>query len=129
MSLCTFPLCQNYREGNTNYCATHNHAIRKAEREALKPSKIKKTLQKFSEKMKVKLKTYRELRKEYLIGHPLCLAKLAGCTKKAVDVHHLSGRGSKLNVEETFLAVCRNCHDVLHNKLSATERRNKKLML
>lgn len=122
-------LCNHYCEGSTLYCGSHNTYLRKIEKELSKPKKQVKRIAKFSEKMKGKLKAYRELNKEYLASHPYCLANLPGCTKKATQVHHLGGRGSKLNAVDTFMALCDPCHKTIHNKLSATERRNKKLML
>jgi len=111
-------------------CASCNHARRKAEKDEIRNAgKKRKVIAEVSEKMKGKLKTYKELRKEYLAKNPFCKARLQDCTGHAKHVHHLSGRGSKLNAEETFMAVCFNCHRILHDKLSATERREKGLMI
>ena len=111
-------------------CASCSHARRKAEKDELKKvGKRRKPIVKVSEKMKGKLKTYRELRKEYLSKHQYCFANLPGCSKKATQCHHLGGRGTKLNASDTFMAVCFNCHRILHDKLSATERREKGLMI
>ena len=33
---------------------------------------------------------------------------------RAVDVHHVSGRGSKTNDVSTWLPVCRDCHGKIH---------------
>lgn len=128
---CKFPFCDKPVENrDTMMCATHSWGLRKGERDEAKYREKKfKAIKKVSEKMKIKLKTYRELRKEYLEKHPYCFANLPGCTKKAVDVHHLGRRGSNLNAEETFMAVCRSCHDYLHSRMSAVERRNKNLMI
>lgn len=123
---CPFPV----ENKDTGLCARHGAEMRKAERDEIKNAgKKRKQIAKFSEKMKGQLKTYKELRKEYLEKHKYCFANLEGCTKKATQVHHLSSRGSKLNQEETFMAVCFNCHSRLHSKLSATERRDRGLMI
>lgn len=129
--ICSFLNCPYPVENkDTGLCARHGAEMRKAERDELKNAgKKRKQIAKFSEKMKGQLKTYKELRKEYLEKHPHCFANLPGCRKRSVDVHHLGGRGSKLNKEETWIAVCRPCHDVITNKLSATERRDRGLMI
>lgn len=131
MTYCRFPFCQKPVENrDTMMCAAHSWGLRKGERDEAKYREKKfKAIKKVSEKMKIKLKTYKELRKEYLLTHPYCFANLEGCTKKATQVHHLGGRGTKLNAVETFMACCFNCHSRLHSKLSATERREKGLMI
>lgn len=108
-------------------CASCNAQVRKEARMAAKPKRVYR-IPKISAKVIVETKTYKQLRKEYLAKHPFCRAKLQGCTTKATQVHHISGRGSKLNREETFMAVCFSCHKLLHDKLSATERREKGLL-
>ena len=111
-------------------CASCSHARRKSDRDELKNAGEKrKTIAKVSEKMKGKLKTYKQLRQEYLSTHPYCFANLPGCTKTATTVHHLGGRGTKLNAVDTFIALCMSCHRTTHDKLSAAERRNKRLLL
>ena len=119
-----FEDCSNYTEGTTNYCATHGAYLRKLAKDITKPKKVH-TLAKESKKMKEEHKTYSQLRKEHLLKHPECRVKLVGCTGKATQVHHISGRGKKLNREDTFMSCCHNCHFLLHNKLSAPERRQK----
>jgi len=131
MKICKFSECEAYTMNEqVDFCASHLHAIRKSDRDELKNAgKKRKTIAKVSEKMKGKLKTYKQLRKEYLSTHPYCFANLPGCTKIATQCHHLGGRGTKLNAADTFMAVCFNCHRILHDKLSATERREKGLMI
>ena len=36
------------------------------------------------------------------------------CGKKAVDIHHIHGRGKGKDVIENLMAVCRECHDKCH---------------
>lgn len=108
-------------------CASCRSQIRKEARMAAKPRKVYR-IPKMSAKAIVETKTYKQLRKEYLAKHQYCRAALDGCTKQAVEIHHLSKRGSKLNAEDTFMAVCRNCHHLIETKLSARERREKGLL-
>jgi len=44
------------------------------------------------------------------------------CHKKAVDVHHLDGRGKDKDVITNLMALCRDCHRKAHEgKLSKSE--------
>lgn len=54
---------------------------------------------------------YSQLRKIYLTKHPMCEAALPKCTQQATDIHHKKGRGKYLLVVNTWMAVCRTCHD------------------
>jgi hypothetical protein len=36
------------------------------------------------------------------------------CGKKAVDIHHIHGRGKGKNVIGNLIALCRRCHDTAH---------------
>lgn len=38
-----------------------------------------------------------------------------GCTRPAVDIHHIYGRGEGKDVISNLMAVCRKCHDKMHN--------------
>lgn len=142
MPFCTFELCENYTMNpNVPYCATHAHLLRKQEKqanEALSMAKVKRSvpkgrkiapIKKVSEKRAKGLKTYKVLRDAFLSTHYYCQAKLEGCTYRAVDVHHGGGReNEKLNDVSKFIAVCRNCHKICHDKLSAKERRDRGLL-
>ena len=65
-------------------------------------------------------RAYTPLKKKFLIANPTCQANLDGCTIKSTDLHHIGGRkGKDLLKVEDFAALCRNCHDLIHNKLSA----------
>ena len=37
------------------------------------------------------------------------------CHVKAVDIHHLEGRGKGKDVIENLIALCRRCHTKAHN--------------
>lgn len=126
--ICSTPLCENYTEGSTLYCGSCNTANRKSAKAAIKVKK-KYFIPKQSEKMKGALKEYSVKRKEHLKKYPNCQAKLLECEKIAVDVHHVEGRtGDNLNKEESFMSVCRHCHTIIHDKLSAETRREKGLL-
>ena len=64
-----------------------------------------------SKKRSAQLKLYKGLREDYLKEHPMC----AVCdTKASQDVHHKAGRGPNMLEVDTWLAVCRQCHDDIH---------------
>ena len=64
-----------------------------------------------SDKRKVLNKEYYEARKEYFTTHPNCEV----CGAQATDIHHKSKRGKNLSSQQTFMAVCRNCHTRIHD--------------
>lgn len=75
-----------------------------------------------SDKRKVQLKEYSELRIEFLKAHPLCQAKLVGCNKIANQVHHANKRfGERLNDTKHWVALCPNCHCQIEDSMSAAE--------
>lgn len=57
---------------------------------------------------------YSIARISYLNAHPMCEAKVPGCTLKATDIHHKRGRIGSFYLDTTnFLAVCRSCHNTI----------------
>jgi hypothetical protein len=47
----------------------------------------------------------------------LCVVKVSGCMHNATDVHHTyagSNRDAFYLVQSTWRAVCRNCHNWIH---------------
>jgi len=38
------------------------------------------------------------------------------CSRKAVDIHHINGRGKDKDVIENLMALCRRCHDMAHEE-------------
>ena len=41
------------------------------------------------------------------------------CQRPAVDIHHIQGRGEGMDDIKNLMAVCRRCHDLVHDsKLS-----------
>jgi hypothetical protein len=126
-NICEFIGCEKYCEGNTKYCGTHNHQLRKQAREE---AKLKKTyvIPKVSKKMGKQLKTYSEKKKEHLEKHPDCQIKILGvCSnnRETNSIHHSAKRGANLTNEETFLTACIPCHNYIEFVMSAKERREK----
>ena len=80
------------------------------------PKKAKKPIKKVSEKRKNENKEYSALRQGYLLRNPLCEVRLKGCLGRAAEIHHDSGRGIRLNDVSTFVAICRNCHNIVEEK-------------
>jgi len=131
MKFCQHPDCEHTRlvpcEGETEFCATRNAAIRKAERQASKPVKTPKPLKrtpikKVSEKRAAELVEYKPLRNKFLQDRPNCEARLEVCTGRATDIHHKSVSALDFLNVETWLPVCRSCHIALEN-LPAEKRR------
>jgi hypothetical protein len=74
-------------------------------------------LRKVSKKRQKELREYSKLRKAHLSEHPTCEV----CKERqATDIHHIlaRGRGGGLNDTGNFLAVCRPCHTLIHEKPS-----------
>lgn len=129
MRLCFIIDCKNYVEGNTDYCATHNHQLRKDIRIANKPKKPIYRIPKTSEKRKEKLKEYTPLRKQYLLDHPECEIKLIGCQANSIEIHHCSTSDKDFLNVKTWKAVCRFCHNKIEFFESAAERRLKGFLI
>jgi len=80
-----------------------------------KPIELKRTpINKVSDKRAKELRTYAKLCSEFKKANPECQAKLEGCTWRTTDLHHMKGRENEmLNKVKYYLAVCRNCHDII----------------
>lgn len=115
LETCKYPL---FAKG---YCSFHQYL-----RTDKKPKEIqhRKSIKKVSDKYKEQLKIYSGLAKTFKLENPQCQANLLGCTRYTDDVHHKAKRGKNLNNVETFLAVCRTCHNTIHtmNSNEAKER-------
>ena len=72
--------------------------------------KQKSPLKGKSEKQSVLDTLYSKLRKEYLTKKPYCYAKLQGCSSIATDIHHTKGRGAYYLQADTWIGLCRSCH-------------------
>jgi hypothetical protein len=109
-------------------CYSHDKEEKREAKEKLKVKKVYK----ISAKSKKKAKEDREYNKgagDWFEANPKCKARLEGCTDKTDDRHHVSGRGANTNDRGTWLPVCRSCHQMIHNVMSAKERRDKHLLI
>lgn len=89
-------------------CASCNHALRKAERQASKVT-IVKPIKKVAPKRAVQNAEYAKLRREYLALYPVC--EVEDCHNPSLEIHHQRGReGDRLLDTNYFLAVCREHH-------------------
>jgi hypothetical protein len=71
-----------------------------------------------SSKRKKKDVEYLKLRERFLNENPVCQVSVTGCMHGASDVHHTyagSNREAFYLVQSTWLAVCRSCHNHIHN--------------
>ena len=75
------------------------------------PLRRKTPLKRISKTRQIALKIYSALRRKFLNELPFCEV----CAKeKSTDVHHRKGRGKYYLDVESWLSVCRNCHDRIH---------------
>ena len=83
-----------------------------------------KSISPVSTKRRGEMDEYSKKRLAFLALHPSCQAKLVSCTGTSTDVHHLySGKDREKYYLQigTWKAVCRNCHNYIHDHLSAEE--------
>tara|TARA_R110000751_G_scaffold95607_1_gene186811 strand:+ start:449 stop:712 length:264 start_codon:yes stop_codon:yes gene_type:complete len=64
-----------------------------------------------SKKMVKKDRDYSKLRTVFLTDRPNCMASIPGCALRASEIHHKKGRGEYHNDTNTWLSVCRSCHE------------------
>lgn len=89
-------------------CASCNHALRKAERNARKVT-IVKPIKKVAPKRAAQNAEYLKLRKDYLALYPIC--ECEECHNPSTEIHHSAGKeGDRLLDVTFFIAVCRRCH-------------------
>src|SRR5688572_30711186 len=99
---CAFPYCKSMSVTGP-YCIGHAKIAGHKE-----PAKDKIPIVKQGEKLKKETRTHTQIKKDFLKLHPVCECGRPECKKgKAVDIHHMRGRGMFLNVEEFFLPVSR----------------------
>ena len=63
-------------------------------------------------------RVYLKLRSEYLEHNPLCEARLSQCTGVSTEIHHThsgTDRNKYYLITPSWMGVCRNCHNVIHN--------------
>lgn len=86
--------------------------------------KQKTRIKPVSKKRQDENKEYTKLRLKFLMTNINCQAKLIGCTKTATDIHHTfwgSDRSKYFLDTSTWKSICRNCHSITHDKLTAEE--------
>lgn len=112
--VCRYEDCEAPREGSTDFCARHGHAMRKLAKD-LKRQKEKRfvPISKMSQKRAGEMADYLPLKEEWIKANPLCLVKMEGCTKFTTEPHHRSSSADDFLVVETWLACCRSCHTKL----------------
>lgn len=114
---CSFPFCSRPvpKEG---YCVAHA-----AKYGNVKPKSEPKPIPKVSQRKKKEEAEYLKLKKQMMKESDKCEAKLAGCTRVAVDLHHVAGRGKDKTVNRAnLLRVCRSCHIfITDNPLTAID--------
>ena len=64
------------------------------------------------QKVKQEQKKYPGLAQQFKIDNPVCQFK--GCAAPTVDVHHVAGRGIRLNWIKYWMANCRYHHTWIH---------------
>ena len=94
-----------------------------------------KPIRRVSKKRAKEMRSYAQKRKAFLDMHPICQVwlKESGATEtpsamcclllhgvgpRATEIHHREGRGRNYLNEETWLAVCRQNHERIHNNPS-----------
>lgn len=95
--------------GKEKYCQECWLSQAPEKRSQLATSKVKPNP--VSRKMHLKMSVYERKRVAFLALHQYCQANLPGCGMTATDVHHKAGRGENHNNMDTWLAVCRSCHN------------------
>lgn len=122
---CSYGDCQSPREGRTEFCARHGHAMRKLARD-LQIQKEKRVvpISKMSQKRAGEMAEYIATKEWWIPANPLCLLKMEGCTVHTTEPHHRSMSADDFLVVETWLPTCRSCHEKLE-ALPAEVRRNK----
>lgn len=99
-------------ENPCHYC---RRQAEKAKPKPLKRTPLKKKAYKIPKQSKKRAKQIRKYSpevKEWKEQNPYCKAKLSGCTTYTVDCHHMEGKENELlNKKESWLPVCRNCHN------------------
>jgi hypothetical protein len=110
---------KNDLSDETCYLCGGASTVRVKESKPLKRVPIKKV----SEKRKVDNKEYKVLREEFLKANPKCQMNLINCTGIATEVHHTAKRGGNYLNVSTFMAACRDCHEIAETVLSAKDRR------
>jgi len=108
MSLyCSIPECDNLPERNGK-CSTHNHAERKAGKDALKEPKKRARIKPRSTKRALQEKVYNDLVRVWKVGKKCAIR---GCSDDCHDAHHMAGKEGELLLNSKYwLPICRTHH-------------------
>lgn len=93
-------------------------------KEPIKFSSKPKQIKQKSDKKAALDTAYSKLRVIFLTRNPYCQARLQSCNNVATEVHHLYSGKNRVKYylnEAKWMSICRNCHDLIHNKLSSDE--------
>jgi len=96
---CKVEGCDNYCEGRTDQCASHNAILRKSERLAEKQFLKKSTqtgIKKVSDKLAARLKKYVEIKAKWLPGKMCCVFP----DQRSIEPHHSAGRSPDAYYDE-----------------------------
>ena len=108
--LCNAEGCYNPRWGK-GYCQRHQY-LREDKKDK---SPEQRQLRVQSEKKAKGDRLYSHMRKKFLTENPVCQIRKDGvCSHKSTDVHHTKGRGIWYLIVESWMSVCRGCHDYAH---------------
>lgn len=77
------------------------------------PLKRNKPMKRISKKRQTESKEYSSKRLQFLTELPLCEACMRATS---TDVHHKAGRGKNYLDVDTWLSVCRPCHEKIHRE-------------
>lgn len=100
------PIWKN--DSGNKYCQYCWNRIKAGDKKSA-PVKKKKRISPISEKRAGQLATYRVLRDDYLLTHPVC--EVHDCENNTTNLHHKNGRiGEMLFNTEYFMACCSVCH-------------------
>lgn len=113
---CKKPFKKKYftdKHCSSEECKESKYEYQNGKREESTFNKPKKEINKRSEKRKSEEQIYSVLSKDYKKNNPIC----EKCKKApTTDLHHKKGRiGKLLNMVFFWMAVCRKCHNYIHD--------------
>ncbi len=77
--------------------------------------RARKPIRSRSKQMSKRMVEYGKVRRLYLADNPWCEVCF---TTQATEIHHMKKRGRYLLAVDTFLAVCRTCHNMIESSPS-----------
>lgn len=114
--LCTYPGCPELTHGR--YCPEHRYIGEQEEQERIR--RLKRNDKHWGKTAERGYDAdWRKLRMAYLKRHPLCeRCEEQGRVEPAVLVHHIVpiSAGGKALDKHNLMALCRECHGIVHSK-------------